>query len=189
MAKRETGKNSSEKYLLIASFVMLLVVIFPLFMNRNIIDELSLFGLRGVNNIIVAAISMPFLIIVVSLFFLIFRKLLFNKGVFLFSFVALGFIYGTGTSAGITQVGAFAGVCLFVAYMLHLRSILGLGKIFIVLFCMSFYFPAGEPLERSKYEKPYYWWNITSPDIRTQLYSADKIDVLKGMYTSAENVR
>src|SRR5439155_25719694 len=113
-----------------------------------------------------------------------FRKS-FNKSIFLFSFVSLGFIYGTGTSAGITEVGAFAGFCLFIALMLKYKSIFGLGKIFIIIFCISFCFM----LVEIKYERPYLWWNAASGDVRGKLQTTNKIKLLYGMYTSPVNMK
>lgn len=40
-----------------------------------------------------------------------------------------------------------------------------------------------------KYARPYYWWNATSPDIREKLETTDKIMMLRGIYTSADNLR
>ncbi len=182
--KKGGNENINKIFLLAASLITLSVVLLPFFINKTDLSELSKFGQNGINNIIVAAISIPVIYILTSAIFSILKKP-FDKSIFLFSFVALGFIYGTGTSAGITEVGAFAGFCLFVALMLHYRSILGLGKVFIVLFCLSF----SLMLVEVKYERPYFWWNATSPDIREKLQTTDKIKILRGMYTSANNLK
>lgn len=182
----ETKLNTITKriFVLIASLGMFLVVLLPLFIDKKMISIWASFGFNGINNVIVAALAIPFIAILISVISFILKKPI-NKNLFLFSFVALGFIYGTGTSAGVTQVGAFAGFCIFIGLMLYYRSILGIGKIFIVLFCISFCFM----LVETKYEQPYLWWNVTSPDIRTKLFTTNKIPMLEGMYTSEYNIR
>jgi hypothetical protein len=182
--KKEKNESLKRVFLFVASAMMLLVVLLPFFINKETVNELSKLGQRGINNIIVAAISVPITAISTVVVLFIMKKP-FNKSVLVFSFVAIGFIYGTGTSAGITEVGAFAGFCLFVAFMLYYKSVLGLGTVFIVLFCMSFCFM----LVEMKYEHPYSWWNTTSPDIREKLQATDKIEMLRGMYTSADNLK
>jgi len=172
----------------VASLFSLLVVFLPFLISRISINQLSelgtlgTMGQQGISVVIVAAISIPIISVLTSIIFLILRKP-FNKSIFLFSFVALGFIYGTGTSAGISEAGAFAGFCLFIALMLHFRSFYNLGKIFIILFCLSLCLV----LIEKKYENPYSWWNVTSTDIRGELYSTNKIQILYGMQMSAEN--
>jgi hypothetical protein len=156
----------------------------PLILNKNTVNVLSNFGRQGINIIIVVAIAVPLIYILISLLSYVFKKP-FNKKIFLFSFVALGFIYGTGASAGVTEVGAFFGFCLSVALMLYSRSIFGLGKIFIVFFCISFCLM----LVETKYERPYFWWNITSPDIRSQLQTTVNLPLLRGMYMPADNIK
>ncbi|MBU3979281.1 glycosyltransferase family 39 protein [Patescibacteria group bacterium] len=185
----EKGKNGNinRGLMLVASSIMLPVVLLPLLISKGAVNELSKLGQIVINNIIdiiVAAVSTPLISILTAGIFFILKKP-FNKSIFIFSFVSLGFIYGTGTSAGITQVGAFAGFCLFIALMLHYKSVLGLGKIFIVLTCISFTFI----LVELKYEVPYFWWNMTSPDVRVKLQTTNEIKMLRGMYTSADNMR
>ncbi|HWY80296.1 MAG TPA: glycosyltransferase family 39 protein [Candidatus Sulfotelmatobacter sp.] len=181
--KKEYKKNIQLIFLLIVSLSMLLVVLLPLLIDKSSVATLASFGMKGINNIIVAAIAVLLLVILAGALSFILRKP-FNMSLFFFSFVALGYIYGTGTSAGVTEVGAFIGFCIFIGLMLYYRSIFGIGKIFIVLFCISFTFM----LVEAKYEQPYLWWNVTSPDIRTKLYTTDKIPMLEGMYTSQFNI-
>lgn len=180
----EQGNKIKTIFLIIAALSIFLVVILPFIFDKTLIARWSSFGLNGVNNIIVAAIAVPLIAILISVVLFIFKKPV-NKSLFLFSFISLGFIYGTGTSAGVTQVGAFAGFCIFIGLMLYYRSLLGIGKIFIVLFCISFCFM----LVEAKYEQPYFWWNVSSPDIRTKLYTTNKVPMLEGMYTSEDNIK
>lgn len=184
VGRRRINENRNKVFMLLASFIMLLVVLLPFLISRETVNRLSWLGQIGTKYIIITAISIPIIYISTTAIFFILKKP-FNRSTFLFSFVALGFIYGTGTSAGITEVGAFAGFCLFIALMLYYRSILGLGRVFIIIFCISL----GFMLVELKYENPYFWWNVTSPDVRLKLQSTDKIKMLHGMYTSAKNIK
>lgn len=182
------GKKENENFnkilMLVSCLAVLICIIAPLVIHSSRLHLLGYLGEMGINNIIVAAISLPLILVMTACFCFIFKKP-FNKSILLFSFVALGFIYGTGTSAGISEAGAFAGFCLIVALLIQYKSIFGLGKIFIIFFCISFSFM----LINIKYERPYLWWNTTSPDIRSRLYSTDKIAILQGIYTSASNIK
>lgn len=186
---KEKNKNINRVFLFIASIMLLLGVLLPLFLNKVSVNELSILGQKSfrsgsINDVVVAGFSISIIVILTAATLFIFKKP-FNKSIFLFSFVSLGFIYGTGTSAGISEAGAFVGFCLFIALMLQKRSILGLGKIFTVLFCISLCFM----LVEMKYERPYYWWNVTSSDIKGKLQATNKISILQGIYTSADNIR
>jgi hypothetical protein len=186
---KKKNKNMNRVFLFVASLILLLAVLLPLFLNKISVNELSMLGQKGmipgsINDVVVAGFSISIIAILASAALFILKKP-FNKSIFLFSFVSLGFIYGTGTSAGISEAGAFVGFCLFIGLMLQKRSILGLGKIFAVLFCISFCFL----LVEMKYENPYYWWNVTSSDIRGKLQTTDTISILHGMYSSANNIR
>lgn len=187
---KKKNKNENRFFLFVSSLMLLLPVLLPLFINKASINKLSTLGQKGffpggsINDIVVSGFSISIIAILTSAGLFILKKP-FNKSIFLLSFVSLGFIYGTGTSAGISEAGAFFGFCLFVGLMLYYRSILDLGKFFIVLFCISL----GFILVESKYDRPYYWWNVTNSDIRTKLQTTDKISILHGMYTSPANIR
>ncbi|MFH1824992.1 MAG: glycosyltransferase family 39 protein [Candidatus Firestonebacteria bacterium] len=183
--KKSVKYQSISKIFYLISIAMLLIFIFcPLFLKSDIIQELSHLGKKGINTIIVTAIVTPLSVLLISFIRMYFKKSI-DTNLMFFSFIALGFIYGTGTSAGITEVGAFAGFCLFLGLALHLKSVFGLGKVFIVLFSLSFLIMFIEV----KYSRPYYWWNATSPDIRTKLEKAENMSLLKGIYTSKENLK
>lgn len=191
-ARKLKQKSANWIFLLVTSLVLLLIVFLPLLVNKATVNVLSLLGQQGMitvgqsgmNNVILAAIFVPIVSILIQVCLFILKKP-FNKRIFLFSFVALGFIYGTGASAGVSEAGAFAGFCLFIALMLYYRSFFNLGKIFIVLFCISFCLM----WVQVKYSNPYYWWNVTTSDVRGELQTTNKIPILSGIYTSADNIK
>ncbi len=173
-------------YLLLpfVSLILFILVLLPLFGHINWIYMFSRFGQMGIGNISVIAVSLSLILAIIGVVFYVLKRP-FNKALILLSFVSLGFIYGNGTSAGLSEAGVFIGFCIFVSLMLYCRSFLNLGKIFIILFCLSFTLNWVE----IKYERPYYWWNATSADIRGNIRSTEKIQMLKGMYTSSENMK
>lgn len=102
--------------------------------------------------------------------------------VILFS-ASLGFLYGTATSGGISEAGAFLGFALLVAHLLSAKSSHNLGKVlcfFGGLILISF-------LAAQKYTQPYNWWGLTQPDIRTARQWAD-IKELQGFRLSKETL-
>lgn len=185
--KKLKNENINRVTLLVASVILLLIMFLPLFIDKIIAKELSKFvqgGIDYIAYIMVVSFYTPIILVLIYTVFLIFRKP-YNKSIFLLSLIALGFIYGAGTSAGFSEAGAIIGFCIFIALMLHLRSVFGLGKIFIVVFCLIFSFLFIE----MKYERPYFWWYVTSTDIREKLQSTNKIKMLRGMYTSKDNIK
>lgn len=187
--EKKDNKDMNKILMLFSSLFMILVVLLPLRISKETVNELSmlgqlgLLGQQGITNVIVAGAAVPIVSILIASVLFILKKNI-NKNILLLSFVALGFVYGTGTSAGVSEAGAFVGFCLFIALLLYYRSVRGLGKVFIVLFCISFSLMWVEV----KYGYGYYWWNITSPDMRGDLRSTNKIKFLEGLYSSSENI-
>ena len=108
---------------------------------------------------------------------------LLNDDVFIISMTSLGFLLGTATSGGIAEAGSFLGFVMISGYLLSLRSTLNIGKyfflvciLFFIIFCAS-----------KKYVRPYSWWWITEPDIRTAAIKPT-IPILKGFSLSDNTV-
>ena len=181
---KETKNNVSNLIMVFASLIMFFLVIFSLSGRVTKLSLLSEFGASGIGNITIAAISISIVIIITAVVFSLLKKPI-NKSLVLLSFVSLGFIYGNGTSAGLGENGAFIGFCLFVALLMKYKSFFNLGKIFIIIFCIGLSLQYIE----IKYERPYYWWNVTSPDIRSNLYTTNKLSILHGLYTSSDNIK
>jgi 4-amino-4-deoxy-L-arabinose transferase-like glycosyltransferase len=93
------------------------------------------------------------------------------------SIASLGFIYGTGTSAGITSVGAFLGLGVFLGLVLSLKSIFYIGTLGFFIFSLNFLIFLAE----TKMEKPYHWWGAESGDVRGKLVHSTEL-WLKGIW-------
>ena len=97
--------------------------------------------------------------------------------------VSLGFLYGTATSAGISEAGAFLGFGLLMAHLLSAKSPHSIAKIlcfFGGLILISF-------LAAQKYTQPYNWWGLTQPDIRMARQQAN-VKELRGFRLSKETL-
>jgi hypothetical protein len=143
---------------------------------------MALFGQVGWGYVFIIAILTSILLIIIGLIFSFLKKP-FNKNIIVFSFVSFGFIYGTGTSGGISEAGTFIGFCLFVCLLLRYKMFFNIGKIVIILFCISFSLMWIE----TKYEQPYFWWYVTSPDVRATLFTPKTVPIMQGLYTSGIN--
>lgn len=184
--KNNKKENEKLNTILLPSVLLTIPLIIILLFSGHIaiLNTLLRFGQIGIGNITVAAVSVSILLILIAIALSIFKKP-FNKSIVLFSFISLGFIFGTGTTAGLSEAGAFAGFCLFVSLMLYYKSILGLGKFFIILFCIGI----SVVFIEIKYERPYYWWNATTADVRGNLQTTGKINMLYSIYTSNDNIK
>lgn len=76
--------------------------------------------------------------------------------------VGLGLTCGNGTSAGLSEISAFLGVALLSAMALRV----GLPYMVPALIPLGAMLLLAAYLIHHKYENPYYWWSIESPDIR-----------------------
>lgn len=86
---------------------------------------------------------------------------LYGRAFLLFTF-GVGLTCGNGTSAGIGEISAFVGVSLITAFLLRA----GLPYLLPTIIPMMTVLAFATFLFNMKYEKPYHWWSITTPDIR-----------------------
>lgn len=97
--------------------------------------------------------------------------------------LALGLFFGCGTSAGVTEVGAFLGFALFLGYVLSAKSFFQIGKAcFLILSLLLVIFYA-----EKKYSVPYAWWYIQTPSINGEKSSID-LPRLQGMYLPPDTI-
>jgi hypothetical protein len=77
--------------------------------------------------------------------------------------MGLGLIAGNGTSAGIGEVSTFLGFAIFMAWLISLPRIAGAGAVVAGILCGSLVLW----LAALKYERPYAWWSVTQPSVRS----------------------
>lgn len=96
------------------------------------------------------------------------------------SMLALGYIVGCGTSAGITETGAFMGFALFLCHVFSAKSFFQLGRVVFLglsLCLITFY-------AQRKYTEPYAWWYIKTPEISSATHRTH-LPLLEGFYLPA----
>lgn len=181
--KTKIENNINKKLLIVSCIAILFVILMPYFFDNVFVGILTMIGSK-LNYVKALSISVPIIWILAGIFLLITKKP-FDKKVFLISLIAAGFIYGTGTSAGVSEAGLFIGFCIFLGLIFYQNSFSPWGKIIVIIFCISF----STMLAVEKYNSPYSWWNVTANSIREKLYTTNKIKILKGLYTSKENIK
>ena len=102
----------------------------------------------------------------------------------LFSAAALSccFMYSTAMSTQISAPGAFLGVGVAVSLVWNkLAGVKRAAPVFLAVL-----FLCADGMVAIKYHCPYYWWNVTTPDIRSALVKFE-LPLLKGISTSPGN--
>lgn len=182
--KNQVNKSFNSILLLLGSGCLFIIILITFMGKIYFLNNHFRFAEIGIPNLTVSAVSFSLAIVIGFIIFTFFKKPI-NKSLVMLAFISLGYIFGTGTSAGLSEVAAFIGLCMFIGYMLKLNSFLNLGKVFIILFCLSLSFVYVE----IKYERPYYWWGLSTLDIRINRQIIKAPSELNGLYTSENNLK
>jgi hypothetical protein len=134
--------------------------------------------------LIITASTATFVLVFVYLFKIAEEKNKLYFDIFIISTASLGLIYGTGTSGGVGDAGLILAVGLMFGHLLLVRSYFNVGKVVILTTCVFFMLF----LASKKYIKPYYWWSLAQPDVRTATQPV-KLKYLHGFLLSKETVR
>lgn len=179
-AKTVTKQRSAHSNLSLAgtALLALIAILLPLF-DHTIADKCQhVFRLYLADGINIFSTATPLLLLSTHL------PSLFSSGrkdfyLFIVVIASIGLIAGNGTSAGITEISQFLPLALGLCYVLSIPSAafsLQLGAIVLSLVLMI-------GLSSAKYSRPYAWWHISEPDIRTERVCPD-LDGLRGFYLS-----
>ncbi len=101
---------------------------------------------------------------------------------FLIALGSLAFMAGTGTSAGVSEAGAFLGFGLTICLLMYLSSWFYIGQAVTIIFV----FIASLQFVELKLKRPYSWWNIEVPDLRKGHYIQSQEPLLKGLRVDSE---
>jgi len=168
-------------YLSISIAAFLLSVILPYF-QQNSMSVFAECGSTFINYIIVISTLTTLFSLITGL---VIRKWQpdISKKLLLCSLFSIGYVFGNGTSAGLSEVGCFFGFAIFLAFTFSLRFDFGITR--IVLLASSSLFLIF--LVQRKYDHPYAWWGISEPNIRT-CHSISQQPALSGMRLSRQSV-
>ncbi|MCR9191817.1 MAG: glycosyltransferase family 39 protein [Gammaproteobacteria bacterium] len=131
-----------------------------------------------VNNLIVVATATAFLLVLKYCF----SPKRCSPDVVL-TMLAVGYIFGGGTSAGLSEAWVFMGLALFLCHVLSSKSFFHLGRVVILglsLCVMMFY-------AHKKHTEPYAWWYVNTPQI-SQSKSTTQLPLLKGFYLPHDTI-
>lgn len=151
-----------------------LAILMPLTGNTQLLSITSETTTNFYNQIIVIATATSAILFFYYSFKILYRRS--HPAWIIIPTMSLGLIFGNGTSAGLSEVGAFLGFGLFLCYIFSIRSPLHIGKLFFLLLSLSLVMF----LANKKYSSPYSWWYINTADIQYAKYSSD-IPILEGL--------
>ncbi len=104
-----------------------------------------------------------------------------DRGTTILVICVLGLFFGNGTSAGLSEISAFIAVGWVASWLCNRGSIPFLG------IWLAFYSSAllSTTLIYSKFDRPYAWWGVSEPSIRSASLHIDN-PILKGLYISPD---
>lgn len=102
-----------------------------------------------------------------------------NKAGIVFLLLSWGLVFGNGTSAGLSEVSAFLGIALILAYLLDSKNRLIVLSALLLSIFISYGFST------FKFTQPYAWWGVSSSDIRKATSSVNN-QLLTGILLSPE---
>ncbi len=92
------------------------------------------------------------------------------------SLFGVGLVFGNGLSAGLSEISAYLGITMLFAFLIDAWLPLVVPSLLPVFVALAFCIP----LIDQKMEKPYYWWELTTPAVRTSA-CADATGLLSGL--------
>lgn len=171
-----------KEWIFLLAFGMIAAcLIIPFYNFQTIMKTSEHYALKFNNHIIVIAIAISFLYFWYELFRLFLLKQ--KTPAIIIPALALGFIFGCGTSAGLTETGVFLGFGLFLCYVFSLKGFFHVGKFFCFALCLSlmlFFI-------NKKYSQPYAWWYMSTPPIKESVSTSD-IPLIKGFYLPPQTI-
>ena len=78
-------------------------------------------------------------------------------------FCTVGFIFGNGTSAGLSEISAFLTVGWFISWLCDKKCFPIFGVWIAIIICSLL----ATSFTYSKFDKPYAWWGVSEPSTRT----------------------
>jgi hypothetical protein len=187
--KHRTHFLPTSRMLVMFSVVLILFILCILlpFWNMGLSHELNknhFLNFFYYRVLLITGFTGSLLLFCVFLFKVIREKKASYLDIFIVSTVSLGLLWSTSTSAAVGEMGMILALGLLLGCLSFIPSYFNLSKIvslilcaFLVLFCAS-----------QKYIRPYYWWGLTQPDIRTTSTPLDS-EYLDGFIVSEQTAR
>jgi hypothetical protein len=183
--KRQYAFPQTKTFLLFwVIFVLSILSIFLPFWNKDLSIELrDSFFMNWIYHraLIITASAVTFVLVFIYLFKIGKERNKLYFDIFIISTASLGLICGTGTSGAVGDAGLILAVGLMFGHLLFARSYFNLGKVIFLAICVFLMLF----LASKKYIQPYFWWNLTQPDVRTATQPI-KLKYLEGFLLSKE---
>jgi hypothetical protein len=131
-----------------------------------------------VSTALVAALMVTLIVLSLAGFSLRYRDLAVSAT------MAIGLVFGNGTSAGLSEVSAFLGFALALACLMSLPNVYGIVKVMVGVACLSFILF----LSNAKFRQPYAWWNVSVPDV-LESTTHPALPLLAGFWLSPDTTK
>ena len=178
MQREPIVRDWKKEWYYLPFFMALILTLFvPIFLPA-LINKLQIIALKASHNLFVLASITPLLLLIQ--YILGPRQ---SSPEIMLSILALGFIFGCGTSPSISENGAFMGFALFLCHVLSSKSFFQLGRVaFLTLSLILVIFFA-----EKKYTTPYAWWYLQTPGIQEANSFVD-LPRLKGLHLPTSTI-
>ena len=174
-----------DSYGILIFFILFISVVAFSYCGTDIFNLSSVAHNRELANYVIVVISTA--LITALMLSLIFHRFLLGSVSFsdrtlgVTVVMAIGLIFGNGTSAGLSEVSVFLGFSLALAYLMSLPNVYGIVKVVIIFICLSFILF----ITSVKFRQPYVWWYTSVPDVRTSV-TPSKLPLLSGFWLPPE---
>ncbi len=175
-------KNDIKTSIFIIPFFLILIIATHLIYKENLnlkyLNLIRSIFLTNINNdlLIVPLLGFSILIILTSL-----NKNSIIKDFLIFFIISFGFIFGNGTSAGLSEISLFLILAFSIAYLSSLKPMfifLNISFLFSLLIICTY--------SSLKFNQPYAWWYVDEPSIKSERKNSSQ-ELLSGMRISLKS--
>lgn len=126
-------------------------------------------GLQVNNYIIPIATSVSGFLLLLGVLGCFFKRLrlVLSPPFIIVGIMAIGMIWGNGTSAGLSEISVFTMVGIIIAALFDYKVFRYTGFLSAILLSVVLLFT----FSSRKFEAPYAWWGVSEPDVREAIYS------------------
>jgi Dolichyl-phosphate-mannose-protein mannosyltransferase len=162
--------------LLLLGFVCLVGIISSIYHGIHISQATTNLGMLVRSQIVIGSTNLYIIGGLVALVLSVWQLRAAAAKYFIVFALGIGLIVGNGTSGGLSEISSFLGLSIVLAYILGIASRYALP----LLIPLWVFLSLATVLIDIKFSSPYYWWAVTSPDIRT-VTCAPTTGILKGL--------
>jgi len=162
--------------ILVLGFACLVGIIYAIHHGLRIPQATMNLGTLVRNQIVIGSINLYVIGGIIALVLSVRKKTMLAVRYFIVFALGIGLIVGNGTSGGLSEVSSFLGLGIASAYLVGIASRYAIP----LLIPLWIFLSLATVLIDKKFSSPYYWWEMTSTDIRT-VHCASSKGILEGL--------